>query len=67
MIPVTRDISIDEKEMKLEFIRSSGPGGQNVNKVSTAVLLRFDVKNSPSLPDDIKNKLTRLAGITDIR
>ena len=62
MIHVNRDISLNEKEIKLDFIRSSGPGGQNVNKVATAVQLRFDVKNSPSLPDDVRSRLMRLAG-----
>lgn len=62
MIPVTGNISLDEKEIQEEFIRSSGPGGQNVNKVSTAVQLRFDVKNSPSLPDKTRSRLMRLSG-----
>lgn len=67
MIQVTRDIAIDEKEIQLEFIRSSGPGGQNVNKVATAVQLRFDVSGSPSLPEDVRERLIFLAGnqITD--
>jgi len=62
MIRVTPSISIDEREIRLVFTRSSGPGGQNVNKVSTAVQLRFDVMNSPSLPDPVRERLIRLAG-----
>jgi ribosome-associated protein len=62
MIQITTDISIDEKEIKMDFIRASGPGGQNVNKVSSAVQLRFDVYGSPSLPDDVRKRLTLLSG-----
>jgi len=62
MIPVTPFISLDEREIEESFIRGSGPGGQNVNKVATAVQLRFDVRNSPSLPEDVKLRLERLAG-----
>jgi ribosome-associated protein len=62
MIYVTPDISIDEKEIQEDFIRASGPGGQNVNKVATAVQIRFHVGNSPSLPDDVRRRLMRLAG-----
>jgi ribosome-associated protein len=62
MIDITPFISIDEKEIQEDFVRSSGPGGQNVNKVSTAVQLRFDALNSPSLPDDVRERLMRLAG-----
>ena len=62
MIYITSHISIDEREVQQEFIRSSGPGGQNVNKVATAVKLRFDVMNSRSLPDDVRRRLIRLAG-----
>jgi len=62
MIKITTDISIDEKEIKMDFIRASGPGGQNVNKVASAVQLRFDVYGSPSLPDDVRKRLILLAG-----
>ena len=62
MIQITENIAIDRNEIRQEFIRSSGPGGQNVNKVATAVQLRFNVKDSPSLPDDVRQRLIRLAG-----
>jgi len=62
MIYITPTIAIDESEIKQEFIRSSGPGGQNVNKVSTAVQLRFNIANSLSLPDDVRKRLAHLAG-----
>ena len=62
MIHITNSIIIDEKEIQEDFIHASGPGGQNVNKVATAVQLRFDVRNSPSLPGDIRERLVRLAG-----
>jgi ribosome-associated protein len=59
---VTDSISIDDNELTEDFIRSSGPGGQNVNKLSTAVQLRFNVRRSPSLPNDVALRLMRLAG-----
>ena len=62
MLRITGDIVLDEREIHLEFIRASGPGGQNVNKVASAVQLRFDVRNSPSLPEDVRRRLGRLAG-----
>ena len=62
MIRVTDDIAIDEREIQEDFVRASGPGGQNVNKVATAVQLRFDVANCPSLPDGVRERLIRLAG-----
>ena len=62
MIQITPTINIDEHELQLEFVRASGPGGQKVNKVATAVQLRFDVINSPSLPDDVRTRLIRIAG-----
>jgi ribosome-associated protein len=62
MIQVTAHIALDEREIEESFVRSSGPGGQNVNKLSTAVQLRFDVRHSPSLPGDVRARLERLAG-----
>ncbi len=62
MITITRTLSIDEKEIQIHFVRASGPGGQNVNKVATAVQLRFDVGDSTSLPDNVRTRLTRLVG-----
>jgi ribosome-associated protein len=62
MIRVTSHIEIDEREIEEQFVRASGPGGQNVNKLSTAVQLRFDVRHSPSLPPDVRARLERLAG-----
>lgn len=62
MLEVTPRILIDESELSERFIRSPGPGGQNVNKVATAVQLRFDVASSQSLPEDVRQRLIRLAG-----
>jgi len=62
MIHITDTITIDEKEITEEFVRSSGPGGQNVNKVSTAVQLRFSVAGSPSIPEEVRVRLMKLAG-----
>jgi ribosome-associated protein len=62
MIKVNKNISIKESELTFNFVRSSGPGGQNVNKVATAVQLRFDVASSASLNEDVKNRLKSAAG-----
>ena len=61
MIEITPSLQIDERELQVDFVRASGPGGQNVNKVATAAQLRFDVRGS-SLPEDVKTRLTKLAG-----
>ena len=62
MIRVNARIALDEREIREDFVRASGPGGQNVNKVSTAVQLRFDVARSPSLPEAVRARLMALAG-----
>ena len=62
MISITESIAIHEDEIELHFIKASGPGGQHVNKASTAVQLRFDVRRSPNLPEDVRTRLIRLAG-----
>jgi ribosome-associated protein len=61
MLQITPSLEIDESELQIEFVRASGPGGQNVNKVATAAQLRFDVRGS-SLPEEVKERLSRLAG-----
>jgi ribosome-associated protein len=62
VLKITPEIIVDDAELAEQFVRSSGPGGQNVNKVSTAVQLRFNVNASPSLPWDVRMRLTKLAG-----
>lgn len=62
MIQVTPSIAIDESELEESFVRASGPGGQHVNKVSSAVQLKFDIRRSPSLPNDVAVRLMKLAG-----
>ena len=62
MIPITRSVSIDPAEIEESFVRSSGPGGQNVNKVSSAVQVRFDLANSPNIPEAMKRRVAVLAG-----
>jgi ribosome-associated protein len=62
MIRINRQIQLNEQELEFVFVRASGPGGQNVNKVATAAQMRFDIKNSPSLPEHVKQRLIKLAG-----
>ena len=61
MLEITPALQIDERELQIDFMRASGPGGQNVNKVATAAQLRFDVRTA-SLPEEVKERLTHLAG-----
>ena len=62
MIEISSSVRIEDSEIQYDFIRASGPGGQNVNKVASSVQLRFDVRNSPALEPDIKERLIKLAG-----
>ena len=62
MIKITENISINETELEFEFTRSGGPGGQKVNKTSSAVMLRFDIDGSPSLSETVKNRLKKIGG-----
>ena len=62
MIRVTSTIQLNEHEIDFDFVRASGPGGQNVNKVATAAQLRFDVAGSPSLPEEVRERLKKIAG-----
>jgi ribosome-associated protein len=61
MLQITPELALDERELEERFVRASGPGGQNVNKVATAVQLRFNVRRSPSLPEAVRERLLRLA------
>ena len=62
MIEITPALSLEDSELRFDFIRASGPGGQNVNKVASAIKLYFDVRRSSSLPDEVKERLAKLAG-----